>query len=542
MPTRVELDKKEYPAPRGMSLFECAEQMNVRVPTSCLKNGKCRECLVEVTAGMENLTPKTPEENHLTGQFRLSCRARINSDSGHIRCHTLRRQQMKIETSSRGLPISFQSIPLEPAVVLDGTRVLLEGKPIATGASVYGLALDIGTTTVVVRLVDLQKGEIVAASAFENPQRFAGSNVMSRIQFNVQNKGRLLQRTLTGYLSHVIEDFPVDPMNIYEVVVAANSAMRDIFFGLDVEGIGQKPFHSIREIEVAQGLRKTTSVEKTARQLRLPINPRARIVGLPIIGCHVGADAAACLLAIDIENQKQPILMMDIGTNTEILCYANKKLLVASCPAGPAFEGGSVNCGMPGLQGAIERIDISASGRVNYSVIDDAYPEGICGSGLVDLLCQLHKSGRINNTGRLVNGSDRFIVDSEAGIYLSEGDISELAQAKGASSAGVKLLLERAGLELSDLDRFYLAGGFARYLDLDSARHIDLIPNLPDHRTVQIGNAALEGATIALCSMSQRKMLEKLVQSADHLALEEQERFFDYFVDGCLFPEPELSY
>jgi uncharacterized 2Fe-2S/4Fe-4S cluster protein (DUF4445 family) len=535
MPTRVKIDRKEHLAPRGMSLFECAEQIEVRVPTSCLKNGKCRECLVEVTEGMEHLSARTPEEEHLTGKFRLSCRARINSDSGEIRCHTLKRQQMKIESSSRGLPISFQSIPLEPAVVLDGSTVLLEGKPIARGSSIYGLALDIGTTTVAVRLVDLQKGDIVAASAFENPQRFAGSNVMSRIQYNVQNKGRLLQRTLTGYLSHVIEDFPVDPLEIYEVVVAANSAMRDIFFGLDVGSIGQKPFHSIREIEVAQGLRKTTTIDTTARKLRLPINPKARVVGLPIIGCHVGADAAACLLAIDIDNQKQPVLMMDIGTNTEILCYVNDKLLVASCPAGPAFEGGAINCGMPGLKGAIEKIDISESGQVKYHVIDNASPEGICGSGLVDLLYQLHKSGRISSTGRLLDGNDRFMVDSHTGIYLSEGDISELAQAKGASSAGVKLLLERAGLELSDLDRFYLAGGFARYLNLDSARHINLVPNIPDHRTVQIGNAALEGATIAVCSVPQRRMLEELVQNAEHLALEEQDRFFDYFVDGCLF-------
>ncbi len=134
-----------------------------------------------------------------------------------------------------------------------------------------------------------------------------------RIQYNVQNKGRLLQRTLVGYLSHVIEEFPVDPLQIYEVVVAANSAMRDIFFGLNVESIGQKPFHSIREIEVAQGLRETTTVETTAGKLRLPINPEARVVGLPIIGCHVGADAAACLLAIDVENQNQPVLMMDIA-------------------------------------------------------------------------------------------------------------------------------------------------------------------------------------------------------------------------------------
>jgi uncharacterized 2Fe-2S/4Fe-4S cluster protein (DUF4445 family) len=535
MPVEVEIDKHNTRATAGQTLFECAEQMQVQIPTSCIKNGKCRECLVEVYEGDELLSPMTPEEQHLKGRFRLSCRARINADSGRIRCHTLRREKMRIEQHAQHLPTSFQDTPLNSAVTQNGKEILLDGKPIAEGADIFGVALDVGTTTVAVRLIDLASGELVAASAFENPQRFAGSNVMSRILFNSENKGRLQQRTLAGYLTHALEDFPIDPAQIYEMVVVGNTTMRDLFFGLDVSGIGQKPFRSVTEVELRNGERTSTAVSSTGRRLRLPIHPDARVVGLPIISSHVGADAAACLLAVDLARQEEPILLMDIGTNTEILCGNRQQLLVASCPAGPAFEGGAVSCGMPGLKGAIERVSISAAGESDYGVIDDVAAEGICGSGLIDLLHELVHQQMIDANGRYVNGHDRFFLDRSADIYLSEADIAELAQAKGANSAGIKIVLDRAGLTLEQIERLYLAGGFARYLDPRAARGIGMIPDVSEGCIRQIGNAALEGASIALCSVPHRALLDEMVTNAEHLELEMDENFFDYYVDGCLF-------
>jgi uncharacterized 2Fe-2S/4Fe-4S cluster protein (DUF4445 family) len=531
----VEIDRKTIRAEVGQSLFECAEQMQVQIPTSCLKNGKCRECLVEVSEGEQLLSPRAPQEDHLKGKFRLSCRARITADSGRISCHTLRRERMRIDQEAQHLPTSFQDTPLNPAVSRRGDDILLDGTPIARGRAIYGVAVDVGTTTVAVRLIDLASGDLVAASAFENPQRFAGSNVMSRILFNDQYKGRLQQRTLAGYLTHAIEDFPVDPTEIYEMVVVGNTTMRDLFFGLDVSGIGQKPFRSTTEVEFRDGARASTGISSTGKRLRLPIHPDARVVGLPIISSHVGADAAACLLAVDLPRQREPILLMDIGTNTEILCGNSEKLLVASCPAGPAFEGGAVSCGMPGLKGAIERVEISSEGEALYQVIDDVPAEGICGSGLIDLLDQLVVRQKINANGRYINGQDRFFLNRSTDIYLSEADISELAQAKGANSAGIKIVLHRAGLTTDQIDRLYLAGGFARYLDTGAARGIGLIPDVDDSRVRQIGNAALEGASIALCSVTHREQLDKLVRGAEHLELEMDEHFFDYYVDGCQF-------
>ncbi len=538
MPIEVEIDRHAIQGTVGQSLFECAETMQVQIPTSCLKNGKCRECLVEVTEGEHLLTPRAPQEEHLKGRFRLSCRARVTSDSGRICCHTLRREKMRIEQDAHHLPTSFRDIPLSPAVHREGKRIMLDEKQIAVGEHVHGVAIDVGTTTVALRLIDLETGDLIAASAFENPQRFAGTNVMSRILFNSQHKGRLQQRTLAGYLSHAIDDFPVDPTSIYEVIVAGNTTMRDLFFGLDLTTIGKKPFQSVTEIDYRNGQRPSTAVTSTGRRLRLPVHPEARIIGLPVISSHVGADAAACLLAIAMSEQQDPILLMDIGTNTEIICGNREKILVASCPAGPAFEGGAINCGMPGMRGAIERVSISHSGT-RFRVIDDAPAEGICGSGLIDLLNQLTKQKLIDATGRYIDAKDRFYLDDNAEIYLSEADISELAQAKGANSAGVQITLDHAGLTTAQIARLYLAGGFARYLDTESARGIGLIPDVPTSRISQIGNAALEGATMALCSVPQRQKLDQLVMSAEHLELERDEAFFDYFIDGCMF-EPRV--
>src|SRR5438477_404464 len=267
--------------PGERSLFDYAEEVGVRVPTSCNKQGKCKECMVEVAAGMACLTERTAAEGHLKGNFRL------------------------------------------------------------------------------------------------------------------------------WYLTHTIEAFPVDPHTIYEMVVVGNSTMRDLFFKQSVYSIGQNPYQSITEIEMAEGKRASTSLVETGRRLFLPIHPKARVYGAPIISGHVGADAAACMLAVDIANEKRLIAVMDIGTNTELILGNKDRILAASCPAGPAFEGGAIACGMPGLDGAIEDVTMDDDGTFTFNVIGakppasaggpaSIVPQGICGSGLVDLMSELLRTGRMN--------------------------------------------------------------------------------------------------------------------------------------------------
>jgi uncharacterized 2Fe-2S/4Fe-4S cluster protein (DUF4445 family) len=525
-------------APRGQSLFVSAAALGIAVPTSCNQQGKCKECVVEVVEGMSLLSPPGPPERHLSGAFRLSCCARVTAEEGTVRCHTMRRGEMRIEQRGFELPVAGGAWAIDPAVKRDGERILLDGVEIDRGSGpLHGLAVDLGTTTIVLRLLDLETGRVVADSSFENPQRFGGSDVMARIQYDTVDRTRTLQRTLAGYLSRAIREFPVDPRSIYEAVIAGNSTMRDLFFRLSVYSIGQSPYRSLTEIEVAEGKRATTSLSEEARRLALPLHPRARVYGLPIVSGHVGADAAACMLAVDLAHEERTVAVMDIGTNTELIVGNRRRILAASCPAGPAFEGGQIAFGMPALPGAIERVALDDDGTVRAAVIGGGPAQGICGSGLVDLLSELRRTGRMNALGRFEGGPEDLVVAAggDRPVTFGEADVNALAQAKGANVAGLQIAFQEYGLRYADLDVFYLAGGFGRHLNVESAKRIGLIPNLPAERVVQVGNASVEGACIALLSRTKRAELEDLVTRVRHCRLETHAGFFDTFVEGCQF-------
>jgi uncharacterized 2Fe-2S/4Fe-4S cluster protein (DUF4445 family) len=539
------INGKSIEATDARSLFDYAEAMGVDVPTSCRKQGKCKECMVEVVEGMDALSPIAEPERHLKGNFRLSCQTCVIAAEGYVRCHTMRRGHMRIERHAFGLPISNRAFKLDPAVTRDGDRILIDGVEVerTTGPAqpILGIAMDLGTTTVVLRLVDLETGELIADTSFENPQRFGGSEVMSRIAYDTEHPGKLLMRTLAGYLTHAIEGFPVDPKTIYEMVVVGNSTMRDLFFRQSVYSIGQTPYQSITEIEMAEGKRTSTSLSQTGLRSLLPIHPKALVYGAPIISGHVGADAAACMLAVDLAHEERLVAVMDIGTNTELIVGDKHRILAASCPAGPAFEGGAIACGMPALDGAIESVAIIEDGPFQLGVIGNVPPQGICGSGLIDVLSELLRTGRMNEMGRFQDDIQRITLNhSEApgesnDIILLESDVNELAQAKGANVAGLHAVFSTYGIEFDDIDVFYLAGGFGRHLNVEASKRIGLVPNLASSKIVQAGNTAIEGATIALLSKSKRHELEEIVKRVEHCRLETHPDFFNFFVEGCQF-------
>ncbi len=542
MPVTLTINGHSIEATAGQSLFDQAEVLGIDVPTSCRKQGKCKECMVEVVEGMSLLSALAEPERHLKGNFRLSCQTCVTATDGHVRCHTMRRGHMRIERHAFGLPLSNRAFELDPAVTRDGDRILIDGVEVerSTGP-ILGIAMDLGTTTVVLRLVDLETGELIADTSFENPQRFGGSEVMSRIAYDTDHLGRLLMRTLAGYLTHAIEKFPVDPKTIYEMVVVGNSTMRDLFFRQSVYSIGQNPYQSITEIEMAEGKRTTTSLVQTGLRSLLPIHPRARVYGAPIISGHVGADAAACMLAVDLAHEERLLVVMDIGTNTELIVGNKHRILAASCPAGPAFEGGAIACGMPALDGAIESVAIAEDGTFRLGVIGDVSPEGICGSGLIDALSELLRTGRMNDMGRFADDIQRVTLSQAADkdIYLLESDVNELAQAKGANVAGLHAVFSSYGIDFDDIEVFYLAGGFGRHLNVEASKRIGLVPSLASSKIVQAGNTAIEGATIALLSTSKRKELEDLVKRVEHCRLETHPSFFEFFVEGCQFKPVE---
>lgn len=536
MPVSLTINGRTVQAPAGRTVFELAERLGIRVPTSCVKNGKCKECVVEVAEGMALLSAPTPAESHLAAPFRLSCQSTVTGAGGTLRCHTMRRGQMRIERQAVAMPGTDRGFRLDPAVTRDGDRILIDGVETARSAApIHGLAVDLGTTTIVVRLFNLETGERIADASFENPQRFGGSDVMSRIRYDTEHPGKLMRRTAAGYLTHAIEAFPVDPSTIHEVVIVGNSTMRDIFFRQNVYSIGQTPYRSITEIEMDEGRRTSTSLVETGRRSLLPIHPKARVYGAPIISGHVGADAAACMLAVDVAHEDRLVAIMDIGTNTELIVGNRHRILAASCPAGPAFEGGAIACGMPALDGAIESVAIADDGAISIGVIGDVAPQGICGSGLIEALSELRRTGRMNAMGRFDDDADRVVLDAARDIYLSERDVNELAQAKGANVAGLRTVFSHYGASFDDIDVFYLAGGFGRHIDVAASKRIGLIPDLPDDRIVRVGNAAIEGATAALLSRTRRQELEETVRRVEHCRLETHPDFFDFFVFGCQF-------
>ena len=287
-------------------------------------------------------------------------------------------------------------------------------------------------------------------------------------------------RTLAGYLTHAIEEFPVDPHDIGEMVVAGNSTMRDLFFGLNVYTIGQNPYRSITEIEVAEGKRATTSLLSTGRQCLLPIHPEARVYGAPIISGHVGADAAACMLAVDLAHEERLVAIMDIGTNTELIVGNRHRMMAASCPAGPGIRRRRHRLRHARARRRHRRcLHRCATASFIFSVIGGGAPQGICGSGLVALLSELLRTGRMNEMGRFADGASRIEIAPEHGIYFLESDVNELAQAKGANAAGLHMVFSEYGIDFDEIEVFYLAGGFGRHISVEAAQRIGLIPNLP---------------------------------------------------------------
>jgi uncharacterized 2Fe-2S/4Fe-4S cluster protein (DUF4445 family) len=536
-------DGRGEPAVAGRTLFDYADLLRVEVATSCRRSGRCHECVVEVTGGADALSPPSPAEAFLRPPYRLACQAALARDDAAIAFAPLRRRP-KILTGGLDRPAA----ELDPAVTLAGDEVRLDGRAIDRfRGRLLGLAIDLGTTTLVIDLVDLASGRVLGTASCANPQRFGGSDVMHRITYDCGHPGELQRSAvaaLNGEIGALCERLGLPRRAIYEVAIAGNSTMRDLFFRLDVQPIGQRPYKSVVETAWRAGERPHTALEENAQRLGLKVHPKARAYGLPLVASHVGGDMAADLVAIDRAfGSAETAMLVDIGTNTEVAVLHGRRLMVASCPAGPAFEGGLVTYGMPGQDGAVERLRLAPDGRcVEHRTIGEVPAQGLCGSGLIDLLAELRRHGLMTAKGVFTADRRRqsIAVLPERGITFSREDASHLAQAKAANTSGQWIVMRAFGVEPAGIDRLYLAGGFANYIDVGNAIAIGLLPPVPEARIVKIGNAAVEGARRVLLSVRLRRALEERVKEAEHIELETTPDFFEIFVEGCqLKPMPD---
>lgn len=517
----------------GKTIFDYADELAVQVPTSCFRTGQCHECIVEIKQGMEALRSRNEAESFLRENYRLACQAVVEDPDVDIQFSPLRRKPKILSLTQE------KSLELNPIVTRQGDTVCYDGEVIDTyRGHIYGLAIDLGTTTVVMDLVDLETGESVSVNSIENPQRFGGSDVMHRISYDNIFAGEL-RKAVINALNHEITEMGKRlgfvRQEIYEIVVAGNSTMRDIFFKRDVQSIGQKPYKSLIEHSYLAGELETTSLIEKTRRLGIRANPKARVYGMPLIASHVGADVAADLVAIDMESQEKVVMLVDVGTNTEVVVGHAGRLITASCPAGPAFEGGGIKYGMPGYEGAIESIRWR-NGRISYDTIGSTEPQGICGSGLIDLLAELRRHNEMTAKGVLADKKQyEMTVVPEYDITLSREDISNLAQAKAANYCGQFIVMRKFGIDPTDVNLLYLAGGFANYVDVRNAIEIGFLAPVHDDRIVKVGNAAVQGAREVLLSRKKRESIERLVKKIEHVELETTPDFFEVFVEGCQF-------
>ena len=443
------------------------------------------------------------------------------------------------------------------AVVVD--EALIDVEPGDTTALRYAVAFDLGTTTVVATLLDLGTGTPVAVASRLNKQQPFGGDVITRISATMMDPdalGRLQSlagETLDELAQQVCLEGGVDPAHVYEVAIAGNATMTSLVLGIDPEPLGVAPF-------------VMTSAQPPvvlAEDIGLHLHPRARAVMFPALGAYVGGDIVAGMLATGMDRDKRTRLFIDVGTNCEIVLSNGDTILSTAAPAGPAFEGGAIRCGMRAADGAIEVVKLDPGEQgVTLQVIGDVPAKGLCGSGLVDAVAELVRVGLLDASGRFLPedeiaakapaladrftkiGEERvFILDrptpeSDVGdcVYLSQRDVRELQFGKAAIATGWTLLLEELGLEHDDIQQVLLAGSFGSYLSPAAAVRIGLVPKLPVLRIVSAGNVAGEGAKMALLSLRERVGAAALLEEVKYVELSDRPDFNDKFVDQLSFP------
>ena len=455
----------------------------------------------------------------------------------------------------KGLPATLRDREGLVTVTTFGRRVLAV-EPDDTALHKFGLAIDIGTTSVVTTLMELESGEQLAAVSSLNPQAVFGGDLMSRIAFAQFDPGNLrkLQTRIIGLLNQHIEQITresgVLAKWIYKVVVVGNTCMHHLLLGIDPSYVGLAPYAPV--------LRQPLVLP--ARDLFLKLPPEARVCLLPLVAGFVGADAVAVALATRLDESPTLRIAVDIGTNGEVLLGSHERLWACSAPAGPALEGAQIRHGMRAAIGAIDRVEV-AGGDLRLHTIGDAPAQGLCGSGLVDAVAALLDLGVLDWTGLidvdardglpapirsrvLMRGEERLVVLARAGehgaereITLTQDDVRQVQLCKGAIASGVAMLQHVAAVPTEQIDELMLAGGFGNYLSVRSALRIGLIPpGLPESRIRYVGNAAALGAQLALVSEAERAHAEAIARRIEHVSLAAHPDFETIFVDCMNFP------
>jgi uncharacterized 2Fe-2S/4Fe-4S cluster protein (DUF4445 family) len=449
----------------------------------------------------------------------------------------------------RELPNILRSSDLVTVVVRDESEVISVEAGV-TSEKLFGLAVDVGTSKITCNLVDLNNGETIISRSMENPQIVYGEDVISRIAFSQEKaENRLmLQESVIGGVNTLIwqlcRETSLSPENVYEVVLVGNTAMHHLLLGLEPRYLARAPFTPVSK----------SPVDVKARDLGVKINPCGHVLFLPIIDGFVGADAVADILSAGIYRPGGPILLLDIGTNTEVILRREDRVICCSCASGPAFEGVHIEHGMKAVDGAIEKIRIDKETyEVEFEALGDDKPVGLCGSAIIDAVAQLLQSGVISGLGkfnaniktprlRKAGNSKEFVIawGEEAGIdgdlTISERDINEVLLAKAAIYSASAVLMGKLNIGKEDLKKVLIAGAFGSQVDKRNAKTIGLIPDVDDGRIRFLGNSALTGARMALVSRRMRRLAEGIPAKVEYVELATSPDFKKEFTNALWLP------
>ena len=605
---RVKLDfapsNQSFKVPPGVSVFDAASWNGIAIDSTCGGHGTCKKCKVQITEGIvpiSRLDIRAFNQEELKNGWRLACVARATENLAitvpamttrpkaatvgvgrqvilrpavqkryielvEPTLHDQRPDIQRVKDAIDDLEVIvefgvLQKLPTVlrkndfkvTAVVVDD--VLIDVEPGDTTEFRYAIAYDLGTTTVVATLLDLNSGTPIGVRSMLNKQQPFGADVISRISATMLDENALsrlrnaAQSTLDELTQEVIKEAKVNKDNVYEVAIAGNATMIQLILGVDPEPVGVAPFITASQYWPVLN----------AKEFGINIHPQARAYSFPSLGAYVGGDIVAGVLASGMDRDKRVRLFIDVGTNCEIVLSDGNKIITTAAPAGPAFEAASIKCGMRAADGAIEVVKITKDG-VTLQVIGEVEPQGMCGSGLVDAVAELAKIGVLDQSGRFISKeeleknfpklSDRlidlestekaFILHGDKNdplVYLTQRDVRELQFAKASIATGWRLLMDQLNLKDDDIQQVLLAGSFGSYLSPASAIQIGLVPKIPVMRIVSAGNVAGEGAKMVLLSQPERNGANALLNEVEYVELSDRADFNDKFVVQLGFPK-----
>ncbi|HNS47967.1 MAG TPA: ASKHA domain-containing protein [bacterium] len=602
----------EIAALPGLTILELARRANLAISAVCGGRGTCGKCLVRINpappAGPLEL--KRIPAARLAEGYRMACQARVTDRdlevevpdesrlfnlkvlvsglSREVAVHsTLRKYYLELAPPViedqrsdwerlrdaaagraglrpaelevgiyllRRLPVLLRENNFKVTAVLANRRLIsVEGGD--TTEHCYGVAFDLGTTSIVGALLDMRTARELAVAHRTNPQTSYGADVISRINLTLQDPdgGQRMRTAASDALGEIIAELAdraaISAHHVYEVVVAGNSAMEHLFLGLPAGSLATSPY-----IGVCRG-----PVTLSARRAGLRVNEDGFVRTAPLISGFVGGDTVAGILAVNLHREERLRLLVDIGTNGEIVAGNREGLFCASAAAGPAFEGANIHNGMRAEPGAIDKVRITD--RVEYSTIAEAPVRGICGTGLLETVSELLRVGLLGPEGRFRNDSElaglelpaavkerlvdtpggrAFRLDPETGVAVYQKDVRQLQLAKAAIAAGIEILLEKMSLETSDLEEVLLAGAFGSYIDPAAALRIGLLPPVRPETIRFVGNTSLAGARLMLLSTELKDEAECIPSLCGYVELFHEKDFMDLFVEKLAFPTPGL--